>query len=142
MLFKKKWLWEVYSFILLFSVLRRAWNFFSPSSPIYLYFYLLKAFHPFYTFLYAVNVWQIFLSVIHILPLVLFIYRVPFGNPKFWQYLFILRIIFDLAGNSYECDTVISFYHEDPLLGLAILIQSISTYIPSYIACYQYAFKQ
>ncbi len=142
MRFKKKWLWEAYLIILLISLFTKAWNFFLPASPIHLYFSLLKAFDPSYIFLQTINACQIFLSLLHIFPLVFYIYRIYVFTPKFWQYLFILRIIFDLTGNSYAMKTLISFYNEDPLLGLAVLIQSISTYIPSYIACYCYAFRK
>jgi hypothetical protein len=59
-----------------------------------------------------------------------------------WKCLFILRVIFDIAGHPYEVITVASFYHAEPKIGFLMLLLGISPYIPSYWACWQYAFKR
>ena len=139
---RKKWIWETYFFLVLFYTLRDAYFFFSPGSPIHLYFYILYVFDFRFAFIYSLNLVQILLSLTQCLALAFYVYRIRFLKPYVWQYTFILKIIFDLFGHSYQVNELKSFYYDNPKICLLFLLQSLILYLPSYVACYRYAFRQ
>ncbi len=139
---KKIWLWEIYFFILLLFIFNKAYRIFSPDSSIHFYFSVLNAFHPLLIFIYLLSLIQIFLNIFHCIPVFCYIHKIKIGGPRFWQTLFILRIIFDVVGHSYQIKYLTSLYYFSPKVFAFVFLQSISIYIPSYIACYRYAFKQ
>ena len=137
----QKWVWEAYFILILFSTVGKAYDLFNPGSPDYLYFSILKSFDPAFYFAYGMYTMQVALNVLHCIPLLLYVYRINFLHPKVWQYLFILRCIFEVVGRSYESNTFEALYHSNPKLLVIVLIVVFVPSIPSYCACYQYAFK-
>lgn len=137
---KGRWIAEAYFVLFVGLTVRKACNFFAPHSPSHLYFEFLYVFDPVFWGLYSLNLLQIVLNLLHALPLLLYIWRIPLLRPRFWRYLLILRLIFDITGHSYEMNHLVSMYHADPLLCLLVFLSSISPYIPSYVACWRYAF--
>ena len=136
----RHWAWAFYFALIFFLVTQKVYAFFSPDAHPYFYYSFLKYFHFRYMFVYGAALVQVILNVVHLVPLILFITCQEFLNKKFWQTLFILRIFFDIFGHSFEIQELISYYHLKPLICLLIFIKEAAPYIPSYIACYLYAF--
>lgn len=139
---RTKWLWEIYLPFFVILAMGRAVSFFAPQTPEHLYFKILYSFNPVFYISYSLSLIQIILTLIHGIPLVLFTFRIPLLKPKFWQYLLILRVIFDLTGHPYEMNTVVSMYHASPRICALTILLAILPYLPSYWACCAYAFRQ
>jgi len=136
-----KFVSKLYLIIVSLFILKKAVIFFGPQSPVQLYFYILNCFNPLFFFLYMCNYLQLALSLIHIIPLALYIHRLQIFPEIVWQYLFILKIIFDICGNSYHVSYLVSLYHYSPLIAISAFLSSIAIYLPMYWVCYNYAFK-
>lgn len=138
---KQRWLWEAYFvFVLLFAISKIIYLF-KPGSPDYLYYFILRSFDSVFMTTYAAHVIHVFLNLIHCIPLLLYIHRINFLDPKIWKFLFILRCIFEFVGRSYEANTFTALYHSNLKVFLLVLLFTIVPIIPSYFACYQYAFR-
>jgi len=140
--YKTKWVWEIYLFLILLFIYHKINNLLNPTSPIHLYYFILVSFNKHFLLTYFLFSSQVLLNIIHIIPLAAYTYRVKLFNPKFWQILLFMRLIFDISGHSYEVNHLVSMYHSKPWFAFIVLAQSITTYIPSYFACYTYAFRQ
>lgn len=138
---KGRWIAEAYFVLFVALTVRKAYNFFAPHSPNYLFFEFLYTFDPVFFGLYFLNLIQIVLNLFHALPLLLYILHIPLYRPRFWRYLLIFRLIFDITGHSYELNHLVAMYYADPLVCLLVFLSSVSPYIPSYVACYRYAFR-
>lgn len=134
--------WWAYFFLLCIFILNKIYNLFLPESPNALYFSILRAFGPLFHVPFMLNLAQVSLNIIHLVPLLLFILRIRWLSVDVWQYLLIFRLLFDICGNVVETKTLIAVYHSGFWIFLLVLVQSIATYIPSYVACYLYAFRQ
>ena len=139
---KTKWLWRIYFFIFASLIVKTTYVFFDPKSDVHLYLEILYIFHPSYFLMYFYNLIQIVLNCFFLLPLLFFIMRVRFFSPQFLQCMFILRLVFDLIGHPFEMIQLSSIFYENPKMAIIIFLYSIFFYIPSYAACYQYAFQQ
>ena len=139
---KYAWAWEIYFAIVAAHAVVSAAQLISPLSPVNLYVNMLAAFDKRFYITYFACALQILLNIIHLIPLALYIRQTPFLNPKFWQYLFILRILFDIVGHPYETKTLTSLYYSNHRILMILFVQTALTYLPSYIACYQYAFNR
>ena len=139
---KTKWLWEIYLPFFFILAVGRAVSFFAPQTPEHLYFKILYSFNPVFYISYSLSLIQIVLTLLHGLPLALYTFRVRWLPPRFWQYLLILRVIFDLTGHPYEMNTVVSMYHTSPRLCALTILFAVLPYLPSYWACYAYAFRK
>lgn len=137
---QERWVWEIYLILLLGFVLRKFFNFFYPQSQSYIYFRILYAFDPFFFSSYLFNGIQVTLNLANCIPLILYIYRISWLKPVYWQYLLIFRLIFDIIGHPFELNHIVAAFHNNPKACLFFFIQSISIYLPSYIACFRYAF--
>lgn len=137
---KNLWIWETYFIILILFTLRQAYNFFMPGAPAQLYFYFLSAFEKVFLGAWAAALLQVLLNLLHLFPVAFYIYRKRFLSPVFWQYMLLLRAIFDFLGHPYEWQLIISLFHDEPSYAVLVLAQSAAFYIPSYLACYRYAF--
>jgi hypothetical protein len=133
--------WGLYFFIFFLLNLYNIADFFSPESAHHLYFQILYLFDTRLILNYILTFIQINLTLIHLIGLALFIHRTPLFNQKTWQYLFLLRIVFDIVGHPYGVQYLISLYHQSPSICLSAFIFICSFYVPSYIASYHYAFK-
>ena len=142
MTLKARWFWEIYFVILALFVFHGSYAVFSPKASAYFYYHVLYYFDPSYRLTYFFACAQAVVGILSLVMLFLYIHRIRFLNPPIWQTLFILRIIFDLFGHAYEVNYLVSLLHSDPKIFLLIFVQSLATYIPSYVACYRYAFRQ
>lgn len=138
---RKNLFWELYAVLYAGFIFRQALLLFSPESSVYLYFYIIRSFNKLFFFNYSLAIFQLMLDFVHMIPLVAYIYRVPLLFPRFWQYLLILRIIFDLFGNSYDRNQLISLYQMDFTTGVYATLVWLMPYLPSYIANFFYAFR-
>jgi len=138
---KQNLVWEAYLVIILYFALRKTVDLLIPSSPEHLYYLIIRAFRPIYLLPYIAYIGHVVLNLIHCLPLFLYIHRIRFLNPIFWRCLFVLRCIFEITGHSYEANAFTALYHTSPKFFILTLIVVIFPLIPSYIACYQYAFQ-
>ncbi len=139
---KRKWLWTSYCFLLLYFIGREAYYLFVPTSETSLYYLILRAFDPVFYIAYSAYIIRLLLNFIHCLPLLLYTYRIRFLPPKFWQYLFILRCLFEIIGNSDELTALSALSHARPgMIWIAVIILLLP-YVPSYLVCYWYAFRQ
>jgi len=138
---KQKWLWEIYFTIVLSFAILKIYRFFNPGSSDYLYYSILNSFDSNFLNAYKAHMVYVFLNLIHCIPLLLYIHRINFLNTKFWKCLFILRFMFEVIGNSYEANLLTASYRSSFNLFLLELVFIIGPLIPSYFACYQYAFQ-
>ena len=136
------WFWVIYFFIFFNVCLQHARDFFAPNSDIMFYYSLLYAFDLSYFFSYFLNLAQILFNLLHAVPLALYACGIYWGTARFWQWLLAGRLIFDLTGRTYEWLGVIAFLKTDPHLAFLISLQFLIFYIPSYVACYRYAFAR
>ncbi|HLF18560.1 MAG TPA: hypothetical protein VI749_06670 [Candidatus Omnitrophota bacterium] len=138
----QRFIWEVYFLVILLFMARKIFDFFTPDTPAYLYFHILQCFDPLFLFVYFFNVAQIVLNTVLLIPLALFIYQLKIGPPVVWRVLFILKMVFDTIGHSYETTYLVSlFYHSRPI-AIMTFLSSVAVYIPAFIAQFSYAFRQ
>jgi len=139
---RKLWVWEAYFIIIVIFAARKAYALVMPNSPDFLYYFILRSFDPVFYITFNAHVIHVLLNILHCIPLFLYIYKIRFLNPEIWRYLFILRCVFEINGHSYEMNTLIAFFHSNPLLMLLTFLGPLLAYLPSYVACYCYAFRQ
>jgi hypothetical protein len=139
---KKQWIWEAYFVVIFIFAIRKVYALVIPSSEDFLYYFILRSFNPIFYIVYTAHVIHVLLGLIHCLPLLLYIHNIRFLNPEVWRYLFVLRCIFEIIGHSYQLNNLTALFYSNPTLLASVLIVSLLTYIPSYIACYWYAFRQ
>jgi len=137
----QKWIWEVYFVIVLSFAILKAYHLVVPGSPEFLYYTILRSFSSIFNITYGAHVTHVVLNLVHCIPLLLYIHRINFLNSKVWKTLFILRCVFEIFGRSYEINTFTALHHSNPKALLFIIASMIIQIIPSYFACYQYAFK-
>lgn len=137
---KNLWFWLPYFAILLHLITRKTVLFFNSDSPIYMYYSILSAFSFLFEFRYLFNFIQIILNIILCIPVFLYFSNKSWGDASFWKVLFILRIAFDICGNNFELQGIIASYYVDPRYSLLLFGSLTFPYIPSYVACFKYAF--
>ena len=138
---KNRWVWEIYFVIMLAFSVKGLYNVFSPNSESFLYYFILRAFDPVFYFHYSAFVLQVFLNVIHCFPLFFFIYQIRFGHPAAWKTLLVLRSVFEVIGHTYGMNSLVALYHSRSNFFLPVAVATIIPHIPSYAACYWYAFR-
>lgn len=138
---KHPWIWKSYAAIYLLLVAQKLYALFSPDSPVFLYYFILRAFDPALNLVYSIYVMHILLTTIHCIPLLFYVYGIRFLNPEIWRILFILRCLFEITGHSYESNILLAVYR----IGLSHFLLTAAVHIipgiPSYVACYNYAFR-
>lgn len=142
MLKKQRSVWNIYLVIIVLFAAQKVYHLITPSSPSFLYYFILRSFDPIFYLVHSAHVLNVFLTVIHCIPLFLYIHRIRFLNPEIWKYLFVLRCIFEIFGHSYQMNTIIAFYQTNAKLTLLISAVMVLPHIPSYVVCYRYAFRQ
>jgi len=139
---KQQWLHKAYLVIFLIFANLKVYHLFAPESPGYLFYFILRSFDPEFYIAYGAHIMYIFLNIIHCIPLFFYIYRIRILNPDFWKFLFILRCIFEIAGQTYQANALSALYHSNQKLLLIFSSTLILPQIPSYVMCYYYAFRQ
>ena len=136
----QNWGWWIYCLLFTLIAIGNTAMTLSRESPLCIYYHVLIAFHPQYIFLYFLALASAFLTLASLLPLFLFVARRPFFGAKLWQWLFVLRTAFEATGHGYEYQVLRSFYYNDPWIVVSLLTLYLSSILPSYYACFQYAF--
>lgn len=111
-------------------------------SPIYTYYHTLLAFNENYIFTYFFNIISCGLNVLSLLALFAYIYKRRIFNILFWKIFLVLRIIFEASGHLYETRFLQSLWYTDTLMAVITIFLSLVVVLPSYLACFRYAFKQ
>jgi hypothetical protein len=135
------WAWKVYFSIFSIGALLNLILLLSGESSASQYYQILIAFRQsylLYDYLYALNV---IVNTLSLIPFFLFVFRIRLFPPFIWQILFIARIFFFFTGHSYEWQTLRAFIRTDPLTTVIAGAVFIFFTLPSYIACFHYAFK-
>lgn len=141
MLFIRHIFWSIYFLIFIFFIVQKTTVFFNPESAQFFYYRVICYFDPrFFTFYFSAFL-QILLNALHCIPLFFYITQRRIFKPNIWQYLLILRLIFDITGYSYELNSLLAFYHSNPKISFILVISTVILYLPSYWACYRCAFK-
>jgi hypothetical protein len=139
---KHLWLWKIYLAFMLLIVIKKVYYLLMPDSQSFYYYFILRTFDLIFYIVYASHVMQVLLSVIHWIPVFLYVYRIRFLSAEFWKSLFILRCIFEIIGHNFEMNSLIALYHRKPEVLFTVFIIVILPHIPSYVVCYWYAFRQ
>lgn len=142
MIFLHKGIWLIYYFIYISILSQKAILFFTVDSPISLYYFILYSFDVSFYIPFFLNFVQIIVNILICIPLLLFILRIRFLSPKFWQHVLIVRLILDIVGHSYAVNELQSFYFMNNRIGIIVFLATIAIYTPSYLACFLYAFRQ
>ncbi len=138
---KPGWPWKIYFFVFSVHVLLNMLNLFFPDSLPYVYYHILMAFHPGYRTAYGLAVLQVIFNLITVIPLFLFVFQIRLLNAHLWQWIFVLRVIFDLTGHALEIKFFRSVFHADLQTFLSYLFIFLVLIVPSYIGCFWYAFR-
>jgi hypothetical protein len=142
MLARIQWLWTTYCVLIVVFVFKETYFLFAADSEIALYYLILRAFDPSFYLAYSAHLLRLLLTLIHCVPLMLYVYRVRFLPAVFWQFLFIARCLFEIIGNTYEITGLLAYSHQHPELVWIGPVFLVLPYIPSYVVCYVYAFRQ
>ena len=137
---KSKWIWKIYLLFLIYGSIKKVTYLLYPSSPLAFYYLILTNLENYFLMDYICNVIQVFLNLFTCVPVFLFIYQYRPTKIYPWRVLFILKIIFDVLGNSYQLQTFKSMYHYDPLVCASYVIASVSLYLPGTLIWFLYAF--
>ena len=138
---KTGFVWKIYFCAFTLYVLGNAGDVLMPTSFLYIYYHVLMAFHPAYFIPYILALGQVFFSLVSLVPLFLFVFRIPFLSARFWQWALVLRIIFDLTGHAGEANQLISISHANSEWFISKIVLTGIMFIPSYGACFKYAFR-
>jgi len=132
--------WILYIFTITYLLIDATYYFFSPKSPVAFYYFFLKAFDPIYYIKWLTHLTQIIISWLHWLVLIFYVFNIPIGPRWICKIALPIRLILDIFGRNYEMNIYESLYKTDLQIFWIVLGASISIYIPSYIACYLYAY--
>lgn len=139
---KPGWIWKFYFFLYLCIIATGTVYFFSPLSPINIYYQTLIALETSFLWQYLCNALSIILGNLSLCPLYLYVFQLKGMRRSFWQWVFILRLGFDLTGRFFEMNFLKSFFYSEPKVGLMVLSAFILFHLPAYIAHAIYAFDK
>ena len=135
-------IWKIYGLYFTLLTVLHFVSFVYPRSPIFLFFQFLIGFHRPLLIIYVINIFGALLNILTLWPLYLFIFHRQRLRPRLWQTFFFLKILGDVFSNYFQFLTLKSFFHSDHTLAFQIFFGDVLTVLPSYIACFQYAFQQ
>jgi hypothetical protein len=142
MKFPRKLIWKIYS--LIFSTITVAnliWVLFPEAEP-YIFYHILITWTKFYIIHYYIAVFKCIIALICLIPLFGFAFDRTAKNPRFWQWMLVVRILSEVFGNFYEALFIKSSYHMILGYGLTTTGVFILPLIPAYVAHYYYAFQK
>lgn len=137
---KYQWIGLVYLIILLQSCIQQVVLMFHPDSHIALYYAVLTYMEGDFYMDHLCSILQTFLHLFQCVPVFLFLYQYRPRKVYPWRVLFILKIIFDVLGNSYYTNEFRSMYHYSPGMFWVNLGSVVAFYFPSMLMWYLYAF--
>jgi len=133
--------WKCYLVFFAIMVVRNTIDLFSSASPVYLFYFVIVAFQKSLNIIYWVNVFTTVFNILCLIPLFLYVYRKRFLCPRVWQWVFVLRVIFDITGHTYQRVMLKSLFFSSPKFAAWAVVIFLLVLFPSYLACYQYAFQ-
>jgi len=133
--------WLTYFYFFFIFSIAQASAFLGVDSPSQFYYAVLYSFNDIFALEYFFNVTQILLNMVHLVPLYLFIYKKWTSNQELLKFLLFFRILFDIVGHAWETNFLAGIYQLNPYLCWTLLAGFGLLYLPSYYACYVYAFK-
>ena len=138
--YRPGFIWKFYAFYWTFLVLRTNYELFSSGSAAYFFYHVLSSFHKSLLVLYYSNAVNSVLNVFCLVPLYAFVFHKKIFAENFWKILLLLRVVFDVCGNYYLYVTFKSYFATDLWLAVQVMTGMALTTVPSYAACFQYAF--
>ena len=139
---KANLLWVAYFYFFFIYSIAQASAFFGLDSPSQFYYAVLYSFNNIFAFDYSLNVMQILLNLFHLAPLYFFIYKKWTNNQELFKFLFAFRLLFEVIGHSWEMNFLAGIYQLKPISFYILMAGFALLYLPSYYACYVYAFKK
>ena len=138
---KKNWFWFLYLIIFVNFALGRLLLLIHPESPLRNYHVILLPFGTRYSVLYTIDILGAMATALSIIPVFKFGFQSKAVHQKFWQGIFVLRILGDVAGHGYEWKLIQSCFYIDFWAGLSCLGMLILPLIPSYNAHFHYIYQ-
>lgn len=132
--------WKIYFFLISPLYLGNLVGVLEPRSPVFAYYHILMAFDKDYTLLYSLNIASAALNFCSLFLIFLFAFRIYWLPARFWQWFLLLRAFFDLTGHAYEMNFIKSMLYSKTIYTVPTLLLALIFIIPSYIACFKYAF--
>lgn len=145
MMFMKKrthWAWKIYLILYSIGMLFILLTFLVDESMAQKYYRILMMFNQTYGILYHLNLLNLIVELLCLIPLFLFTFHIRWLPAIVWQILFEARIVFFLASHSYEWKTLSALAHADGITTIAATLIFTIFVLPSYIAVFHYAFKR
>ncbi|MCX5681298.1 MAG: hypothetical protein NT079_03355, partial [Candidatus Omnitrophica bacterium] len=139
---KTYWAWKIYFFPYSLVILLNLLFLFSEGSPINQYYRILIAFKQSYFILYSFYAARMIIEILALIPLFLFVFRIRLFPAFVWQILFGARIFTLFSGHFYEWSAMRALMHANPIAAICAMASAVLFAIPSYTACYIYAFKR
>jgi len=115
---------------------------FSQESVITSYYRIVVILNAGYSHAYSLNQASALMNALSLVPLYLFIFRIRWLRPWLWQFIFFVRISFETIGHAYEVQLLRSLFYNDILIAVATIAFMAAMILPSYWACFRYAFRQ
>lgn len=137
-----KIIWKFYA--IMFSMITSAnlvWLLHPESEP-YVFYHILMAWTNFFTVHYYLAILKSLIAITCLYPLFAFAFNKEAKHPLFWQWMLVIRILFECCGNYYEFVYIKSSYHMILGYGLSVTGAFILPLIPSYVAHFIYAFPK
>ena len=134
--------WKILLFIFGAYVVSGAIDILHPQSFLYIYYHTLIAFHPRYWVTYLLAIGMVVMNILSLISFFLFVIQTPAFGPALWQKILFLRIIFDLTGHSAEIKSMQAAFQGGGVGFVSLLVLSGISIIPSYLACFYYAFRK
>ena len=141
MLKTKKAFWIAYFLLYLNFTLSQLIQFSDEKSNIHFYYKFLYTVDLRFLFPYLLNATQIILNLIHAFPILFYSLKIEVGRKIFWKYLFILRIIFEIFGHSFETSRLMAYFKTAPHTLFFLAFTFLIFYLPSYWSNFGYAFR-
>ncbi len=137
---KYQWIGQIYLIFLVTACVRKAVLMFHPNSPVAFYFEVLTYMEGDFYMDHLCNILQALLHLFQIVPVFLFLHQLRPRKVYPWRILFILKVIFDVLGNSYQLNELKSMYHYSSSMFWVSAGCVIAFYFPAMLMWYLYAF--
>ncbi len=137
---KSLWLWKLYLIFLIFGSIKKVMYMHHPKSHVAFYFDILVHLDSYFLTDFFCNIIQVHLNLFMCLPVFLFIYRYRPTKIYPWRVLFVIKLLFDGFGNSFQLHEFKSMYYHSPMMCYTYFLSSISLFVPAMFIWYLYAF--
>lgn len=143
----RKIIWKFYAFMFSMIALANLVWLLHPDSEPYIFYKILRVWDlilptPAFTFHYSAAILKSLVTIVCLYPLFAFSFDQNEKNPVFWQWMLVVRVIFECIGNYYEFVYIKSAYYMVLGYGLSVTGAFLLPLIPSYAAHYLYAFPK